>query len=680
MNTTQESGVSVLISSIVETTQAGIAISDLRQPDQPLVYVNAAFERLTGYPSGEVLGRNCRFLQGPIRDQSEVAVLRTAIANHQSVRTLIRNYRKDGEMFWNELSLAPIRDCSGVVTHYFSMFFDVSDRVAHHDRRERLSENWRVLLDASMGLTFVIDAAGTITFGSDAVSRKTGLAPGAAIGRNWFDVLRVEDPATGSAHLERLVRKEIESVSFEVLHRNAQGERAWLGCQARDALDHPNIRGIVIAAHDISGEKLAEQLAYEAHHDSLTKVYNRHYLQRWYEALQNETRAAQTSTLMWLVDLDQFKALNDSFGHSAGDQFLQAYARSLEHALAPHWIVARLGGDEFGVMGNSNEAERDIVVVSERILEVSRAAFEVASTSIALSASVGVAETSAPFDSFDDLMRNADIAMYEAKAKGRNTYQRYETDTGERAKQRNALLRDLASAYGRGEFVVAYQPIVDARTRAAVKYEALLRWDHPTHGLMSADRFIDELALTGLCETVTLWVLECALTDHYAALATGRMQVSLNVWARSFHHADFAQRLIETIRGRGLAPSCVDIEIIETEFVLAGPVTADNLARLGENGIRLVIDDFGKGFSNLSYLQRWNVQGLKIDGSFIWKIGQDEKSEKLIRALLGLAKDLGVDVVAEGIETEAQRAFLLREGCTVHQGFLYGRPTTLSVD
>jgi EAL domain-containing protein (putative c-di-GMP-specific phosphodiesterase class I) len=271
-------------------------------------------------------------------------------------------------------------------------------------------------------------------------------------------------------------------------------------------------------------------------------------------------------------------------------------------------------------------------------------------------------------------MRNADIAMYVAKSKGRNTYETYDAEKGERAVARNALLRDLASAYGRDEFVVLYQPIVDGRTREIKKYEALLRWNHPRLGLMSADKFIDELSLTGLCEDITLWVLKQALADHRTELEAGHVRVSLNVWARSFRQADFAQRLIDLVRSANISPSCVEIEIIETEIVLAGLVTASNLARLGESGMPIIIDDFGKGFSNLSYLQRLNVQGLKIDGSFVWKIGVDEKSEKLIRALLGLAADLGVDVVAEGIETEAQRAFLLGEGCVLHQGYLYGKP------
>jgi diguanylate cyclase len=663
---------------IVEHTAAAIAISDMRALDQPLVYVNAAFELLTGYSSDDVIGKNCRFMQGPIRDQSEVVLLREAIAQGRQVRTMIRNYKKTGEVFWNDLTLAPMHDAEGKVTHYFSICFDVSASVEQKEEAEKLSANWKALVDVSMALTFIVDKAGVITFESDSVSRMTGLAPGAAVGRSWFDLLHVEDRDAALAALDRLLDKECEFVSFDIVGRNASSERVWLGCKARNALEHPTVRGIVISAQDVTSDRVVRQLAYDATHDALTNIYNRHHLRKWYEERQREGVAAHHRVVLWLIDLDQFKSLNDSFGHSAGDEFLCRYAQALKAGLGSHWQVARLGGDEFAVMGETATPDDDMAAVSAQILKISQLAHPVEGTTIALSASVGVTSASWLPLSFDEMLRNADIAMYVAKRRGRNGYEAYDTEKGRDALERNALMRDVATALVRGEFCVAHQPIVDARTGVVTKYEALLRWQHPSLGLLSANHFIDELSLTGMCEDVTLWVLEQSLRQHRTALATGEVRISLNVWARSFRQPDFAQKVMDSVRSFGLAPQCLEVEIVETEFVLAGAETTENLLQLGKNGVRIIIDDFGKGFSNLGYLQRLNVQGIKIDSSFVWALGVDAKSEKLVRGLLGLAKELEIDVVAEGIETEAQRAFLLSEGCFLHQGFLYGRPSILA--
>jgi diguanylate cyclase (GGDEF)-like protein/PAS domain S-box-containing protein len=663
---------------IVENTSAAIAISDIRQHDQPLVYVNEAFEHLTGFTAAEILGRNCRFLQGPLRDQSEIAILSDAITDGRSIRTLIRNYRKSGEVFWNDLTLAPMRDGAGSVTHYFSICFDVSATIAQKQEAEKLSANWKALIDISMGLTLIVDKSGVISFVNDAVARAVGITPASAIGRSWLEVLNAEDPVKVAASLAELQRPEIEFVSFDLVYRNANGERAWLGCKARDALTHPHIKGIVIAAQDITSDRMMEQLAYAATHDALTHIHNRHHLSEWYEKYKQREPDPHMHLVMWLADLDQFKALNDSCGHVAGDEFLCRYAEALNAALSPRWQVARLGGDEFAVVGESSSLANDVEAVSKKILSISQAAYPVANTTISLSASIGVAVTKAPLLSFSDLMRNADIAMYDAKRRGRNAYESFDIERSGDALARNGRLRDVATALARNEFCIAFQPIVDGLNRIVVKYEALLRWRHPSLGMLSASHFIDELSLTGMCENVTLWVLDESLRFHDAALRAGDVRLSLNVWARSFRHRDFAMELIDIIRKRALDPSCLEVELVETDFVMACSATTQNLALLGRNGVRIVVDDFGKGFSNLSYLQKLNVQGIKVDGSFVWNIGVEEKSEKLIRAVLGLAEDLGLDVVAEGIETEQQRQFLLNEGCQMHQGFFYGRPTIVT--
>jgi diguanylate cyclase len=674
-------GNSSQFTKIVESTGAAIALSDIRLADQPLVYVNSAFESMTGYSAAEVMGRNCRFLQNDDVEQPEIATLRTAIAAGRSVRVLLRNYRKNGELFWNDLTLAPMQDSAGRFSHYFSICFDVTAYVEStplDGARTTHVSNWRALLHGSWGPTFVLDEREAITFESDSASEVTGNEPGTNIGRHWLDALNVSDRVAGTAALQPLWLKEAQSASFDIAYRNPKGEAGWLRCRVRDAMQHSHLQGVILSAQDVTRDRMVEQLAHDATHDALTNVFDRHYLRTWYAQRTRAGTEPNKHLIMWLIDLDQFKALNDSFGHNAGDDFLRQYAHALSEAMSSRWKVARLGGDEFAVLGESENPDNDIVQMSRLILNISQATYVVERTNTALSASIGVATTKMPYLSFDELMRNADIAMYVVKRKGRNNYEAYDAQKGRAALERNALLRDLAGAVSRNEFRVAYQAMVNGQTGAPIKYEALLRWEHPQLGLLMAQHFVDELSLTGMTEEVTTWVLEQSLRQHRAALASGAMRISLNVWARSFRQRDFARHLITTVQAHGLMPNCLDVEIVETDIVMAGRETAENLAQLGENGVQLFIDDFGKGFSNLGYLQQLNVQGIKIDGSFVRQIGYEKKSEKLIRGVLALARDLGLDVVAEGVETEQQRQFLLDHGCNIHQGFLYERPQLLA--
>jgi diguanylate cyclase (GGDEF)-like protein/PAS domain S-box-containing protein len=664
---------------VVESTDAAIAIADIRAKDQPLVYVNPAFTKMTGYLSTDVIGKNCRFLQGPNRDQSEVKTLRDSIANGRSTRTLLRNYRKDGSLFWNDLTIAPIFDATGEVSHYFSVCMDVSQQAARSHELQRLSENWRALLNASLSLTFVVSADGIVLFESDAVATVTGFPNGRALGRPWFEVIEVENANEGQAALGRIARGESEIERFEVMGRNAKGERAWLLCNARNAIENPLIGGIVIAAQDITAIKSAEaQLRYEATHDMLTDIGNRKSIKSWYEAEQRVERTTPVYAILWLLDLDQFKALNDSFGHAAGDEFLRKYAQTLQTAFSSQWRVARLGGDEFAIAGLSSSPAIDTAKVGEELLRLSQQPIFVSQSWITLSASIGVAVTSSPFIAFGELLRHADIAMYASKTEGRNSYHVYDAHAGKLDLDRLSLLRDLPNALTNNQFRVFYQPIVDGKTNKVLKYEMLLRWHHPVRGLLTADLFINELSLTGVCNDITMWVLNRGLADHREQLARGDYRLALNVWARSFRQANFADALAEAIAAHGLPPTCLEIEITEGEFVLTAGSVPETIKNIAAQGMNMVLDDFGKGFSNLSYLARFPVQSIKIDKSFIAEIGRSERNETLIRAMLALARDMGIEAVAEGVETEAQRRFMMDEGSPIHQGYFYGRPAALN--
>jgi diguanylate cyclase len=663
-----------LYAQIIDSTDAAIAIADARLPDMPLVFVNPAFETLTGYTLADVYGKNCRFLQGDTRDQSNVSALREAINKGASARVLLRNYRKDGSMFWNDLMISPMHNAAGELTHYFSVCLDASKQVLRADAIEIMSRKWSALLDASLSLTFVLDTDGKVVYESGAVASVTGFPTGTLIGKVWTDALS----ARGRNQLEDVLSEmragKRDQATFEAYSRHADGHRMVFRCIARNALDHPQINGIVIAAQDITAQKTAEaQLVHDALHDQLTGLGNRAWFANHYQQHSTTERSANTTAIVWLLDLDQFKALNDSYGHTAGDDFLRGLARNLQTQLGAPFALARLGGDEFAVMAFTDTPGDVSVDIARTLLRVSEQPIQAGEHWVSLSASVGIAMGCEPSEQFDTLLRNADVALYKAKANSRNNFQMFEMQSGNREIDRLALRRDLPHALTNGELRVFYQPIVDGRSGKPITFEMLLRWQHPRRGLLSADQFISELDVTGLCEQVTQWVLREGCKTHRDALAAGTYRLALNVWSRSFKNPDFAQHLAHIIGEFGLPPSCIEIEITEGDFVLTALSVPDTIRRVAEHGMRIVIDDFGKGFSNFNYLIHFPIHAIKIDREFVQKIGVDPRGEKLLRILVSLATDLEMDVVAEGVETEAQREFMLREGCHVHQGYLYGR-------
>lgn len=670
-----------LYAQIVNSTDAAIAIADARLHDMPLVFVNPAFEALTGYTLADVYGKNCRFLQGDTRDQSSVLALREAITKEANARVLLRNYRKDGSLFWNDLMISPMHNAAGELTHYFSVCLDASKQVLRADAIESMGRKWSALLDASLSLTFVLNREGKVAYESGAVASVTGFPTGTLIGRVWTDALSARDSGHLKSSLNEMLAGKRDQAAFEAYSRHADGRRMVFRCLARNALDHPQIEGIVIAAQDITAQKDAEaQLVHDSLHDHLTGLGNRAWFAKRYENWRAAASAAKATAIVWLIDLDQFKALNDSYGHTAGDDFLRGLAHQLQIQLGDHYALARLGGDEFAVMAFVDAAQDVSVDIARTLLRVSEQPIQAGAHWVSLSASVGIAIGDEADTSFDMMLRNADVALYKAKANGRNNFQLFETQSGNREIDRLALRRDLPHALTNGELRVFYQPIVDGRSGKPITYEMLLRWQHPRHGLLTADQFISELDVTGLCEQVTHWVLREGCKTHREALASGAFRLALNVWSRSFKNPDFAQHLAQIIGEFGLPPSCIEIEITEGDFVLTALSVPDTIRRVAEHGMRIVIDDFGKGFSNFNYLINFPIHAIKIDREFVHKIGIDPRGEKLLRILVSLATDLEMDIVAEGVETEAQREFLLREGCHVHQGYLYGRAQAQLMD
>jgi diguanylate cyclase (GGDEF)-like protein len=436
------------------------------------------------------------------------------------------------------------------------------------------------------------------------------------------------------------------------------------------------------AAMALENGRLYEEVQARAFNDSLTGLSNRDlFRDRLRHALARRPAGAGRRVGVLLVDLDNFKSINDSFGHSGGDDLLAAVAARVAGAIRPGDTAARLGGDEFAILMDDLDNDGETAIVARRLLDVLRAPVRIGSAAAVIGASIGIAVAVPGEVSEGDLLRNADFAMYQAKSRGKGRYEIFEAALRDAAAERTALEERLRGAVGRGELVVHYQPIVELNGGRIAGLEALVRWDVPGRGLLLPGAFIGAAEDSGQIVEIGRWVLGEAcrrLADWQTRLERPSLSVSVNVSARQFQDPDLVPDVVAALVDAGLEPSSLILEITESILMGQTAATIGKLADLRRLGVRLAADDFGTGYSSLSYLEKFPVDILKIDKTFVDSVGRREGRPVLARAIIQLGRALGLEVVAEGIERPEQANALRRLGCPHGQGYLYARPAPAS--
>jgi len=545
------------------------------------------------------------------------------------------------------------------------------------DTIRRSEERFQSLARNAFDMVTVLKADGTILYESPAIERVLGYDAEERVGSNELDYIHSEDRRRAQDILERSIDAPGVLLELEVRGRRSDGEWRWLEVGVTNLLDDASVCGIVANQRDITERRAyQEQLTRQAYHDSLTGLPNRALFQSRLEVALARAGRRQRTIAVLFVDLDRFKVINDSLGHETGDDLLVAVAERLREAVRVEDTVARLSGDEFTVLLEEVEDEVEAAQVAQRIIDDIRRAIDLEGHQVFVGASVGIALSHNGEDRAEDLLRDADLAMYRAKERGRSRYEIFEVTMGARARLRLDLESELRGALERDELVLHYQPEVSLRSGRIIGAEALVRWEHPERGLLMPDEFIPMAEETGLILPVGRHVLQKACVQaaewHRSFGAGAPARVSVNVSGRQL---PTLVRDVARVLGRsGLDPRGLVLEITESVVMDDPEAVIPTFEALRQMGVSLAIDDFGTGYSSLSWLKHFPISTLKLDKSFVQGLGVDPADRAIAQSVLTMASCLDVAVTAEGIETSGQAGELIALGCRSGQGYYYARP------
>jgi diguanylate cyclase (GGDEF)-like protein/PAS domain S-box-containing protein len=541
------------------------------------------------------------------------------------------------------------------------------------ERALRESERWfRSLVQETTELIVVVDPDSSVRYLTDSALPALGYEPDSLLGRRLVELVHPDDVA----HFEQVLASEPSGHAFECRFWSRAG--AWVFMEWAHGA-RPDAPGCILTGRDVTErKKLEQELRHQAFHDSLTDLANRALFENRLAHALEGLRRREGGLAVVFIDLDDFKTVNDSLGHAAGDELLRAVGERLRYNLRGADTAARLGGDEFGVLLDGAATVDAATDASRRLIAALEPPFTIDGRHLSVSASLGIALATSGGETMPELMRNADLAMYEAKRRGGAQLRIFEKSMHEIALGRLELGAELQRAVDEEQFELHFQPIVRLDTAAVIGAEALVRWRHPDRGLLAPDQFLPLAEQTGLVVPIGRWVLAdaCRTLADWQEVNPRRqpLTLSVNVSMRQLHDAEVVEDVRSALGDGAIAPEQLVLEITESFLADETEAALQQMQRLRALGVRLAVDDFGTGYSALSYLQRFPIDMLKIDRSFVEHARPTSPSVNLVRSIVQLGRSLHLDLVAEGIEAAEQAEALLDMGVTSGQGYYFARP------
>ena len=658
---------------LIDIAPEAIAILDL---EDQVIRVNEEFCRLFQYPKNDCIGQRMDDLIVPEHLKAESLSLSARAASGDRFEVESQRMKKDGTLVDVSVLAKPIatEDDSPAI---YVIYRDISERIKAHEALIKSEERHRTVLEAAPDPVIVRDMDGRVIYLNPAFTRVFGWTLDECRGRPIDFVPEENRPETDDfmSHIKK-------GISFSGVETRRFGKSGQLvdvsisGAVFMDTHGHPE--GFVNTLQDITERrKKDEELKYVAYHDMLTSLPNRKSFYMCLDDLLHHSsrRNSDRAWALMFLDLDKFKQVNDALGHDTGDQLLQGVAGRLKGCLRETDHLFRLGGDEFTIILTNLGRDIDVARVASKILKSITRPFFLSSQEIFTSTSIGISVF--PNDGWDveGLVKNADMAMYAAKESGGSDYRFFTEEMNRKALYRMKMENSLRKALDRNEMMLYYQPLVDKANRI-VGMEALLRWHHPEMGMILPNDFIRITEETGIIVPLGLWVLQtaCVQTKRWYDAGFTDLFVAVNVSARQLQEPDFVQMVLETVEFSGLPPNLLRLEVTESSVIRNPEVCIAKMKALRGKGISFSIDDFGTGYSSLSYLKRFPIDTLKIDRSFITDAMNNQGDREIIKTIIDMARNLSIDAVAEGVETQEQMDFLAGYGCTRMQGFLFAHP------
>jgi len=660
-----------MLGRALEQSPVAVMITDKKGV---IEYVNLQLAEMTGYSESELLGKNNNILKSGEMPRQIFEDMWRELNRGNMWSGHLLNKKKDGCFFWESTSISPLRTEGGDISHFIAIKEDITERLVLEEQLKMVA----VVFETTNEAIMIADQNGRIKTVNPAFTKITGFTKEEVIGKN-------PSILSSGRHDRNFYNQMWNTLSAdgawagEIWNRRKDGSvyPEWLSISVIRN-DSDEISEYVSVFSDITSRKNAEaRIRHQAYYDALTELPNRTLLMDRLEmSIVSANRDQQTLALLF-VDLDRFKYVNDTLGHEYGDELLVNVARRLLSCVRESDTVARFGGDEFVVLLHNICSGKEAGRIAEKMIQQLSYPFMLAGREIIIGASIGIAMYPSASGSADNLLRNADLAMYSAKQAGRNRYQFFSEQLQEDANSMMEMEQDLRVSLEQKQLEVYYQPIIDSRTLRLVGVEALLRWNHPIHGMISPDRFIPLAEDTGMIGVIGQWVLETACQQAGQWITKGYnlyLSVNLSGRQRSLGLDEVVLRRI--LESTAFKPENLVLEITEGMLLDNSHSTIEWLTSFSRMGVQLAIDDFGTGYSALSYLKRFPIDILKIDREFIRELGHNTQDMLVVKAIISMAKSLKLRIIAEGVETDEQLTILKGLNCEFVQGYLFSKPVT----
>lgn len=666
----------VLFRSLFEQVRVGIIFCDV---EGQLLRVNRKYCEITGYSAEELVGTYWLALsEGSDRQQSDQRFTQLMAGVTHSFIQEERYTRKDGAQIWVEITTSRIENLKQQSQLIVGIVDDISDRKRAEFNLAESEARFRLVSENMSDLVCIHGPEGHYLYVTPSSLLMLGYHPNELLGRNFYNFCHPEDQDRIKKAFCRPhpVGKPVP-ITYRICKKS--GKYIWLETFTKCLLDlEGKIRHIQSTSREVSDRiKIEEQLRYDARHDALTGLPNRSFLMERLRAAELQAKADPNFIFAVLfLDLDQFKVINDSLGHFMGDQLLVAIANQLQLLMGANHFVSRLGGDEFIILLEDLEGIETAINLAEQILNNLRSPLIFGERDIFISTSIGIALWDRTLLKADDLIRNADIAMYRAKVGGRSRYAIFDPAMHLQVINRLQLENDLRKALERQQLLLFYQPIVSLANQEIIGFEALVRWQHPSRGMIPPDQFITIAEETGLIVPIGAWILAtaCQQLAQWQQQFAYRLKMSVNLSLKQLQESILIQQINEVIATTGIRCEDLTLEITESMLVQNVAGTCALLTQIREKGIQISIDDFGTGYSSLSYLYQLPLDFLKIDRTFVQQMQAGSKNQIIAELIIALSNVLELQAIAEGIETPQQLQWLQALECELGQGYLFSRP------